>query len=42
MSIDISPVEQIRRVNSAGNEFSIEDHFVGIDEMIGIGEGDYI
>lgn len=73
MSNEISPFEQIRRVNPAGNEFwssrdfarvlgyvnyrhflaviekarmacfnsgqRVEDHFVGIDEMIGIGKG---
>jgi DNA-damage-inducible protein D len=73
MSTEISPFEQIRRVNPAGNEFwssrvfarvlgyvnyrhllaviekartacfnsgqRVEDHFVGIDEMVGIGSG---
>jgi DNA-damage-inducible protein D len=73
MSHEITPFEQIRRTNPAGNEFwssrdfsrvlgyvnyrhflaviekartacfnsgqRVEDHFVGIDDMIGIGNG---
>ena len=73
MSNEITPFEQIRRTNSAGNEFwssrdfarvlgyvnyrhflaviekartacfnsgqRLEDHFVGIDEMVEIGSG---
>jgi len=41
MSREISPFEQIRRVNSGGNEFRTEDHFVDITDMVGISKGDW-
>ena len=40
MSNEMTPFEQIRRVNPAGNDFGVGDHFVDITDMVELGRRD--